>query len=592
MSLLHSKLSAQAAKQQRAVQRRARSSVYAAAQSPRTSNNWSPINNNINDILAMSGPAVRARVRQLVRDFPYFARAVNVLVDYTVGDGIRFQSRILNAKGTFDNKKIQQVEDAFARWSDEADAGGRLHLSEMMRLAKRHEVECGEFLIVKKRLADRKRFLPLALQVYESDWLTDMGATPKNGKNRIHQGVEFDTDTGRAIAYHFTDPDGWGKTISIDAADVLHGFRTLRAGQLRGISDLTPGVMVAHDMSDLLDAELDGAKMAAKWLAVVKAMDPMAAQAARAAGTGDDAKIEELENAIIEYLRPGEDIDIKSNPRPGSNFAPYIKLNLCMIAVVTGCPYELLSGDYGDVSWSTSKTIRADFAVALKPAISRHIRQFCEPIKQEFFDAAVLAGKLNFPRYFLDPLPMQRGVWQAPGMEPTDPARETKSMIDQIMNGLRSPQEIAQARGRDSGEILDEIAEFQKMAEEKGVTLQTTSTALANNPSALEQQSATTKATEKASASREKARQAETRAQEIQTGQQKEHGELLRSLVDSVGRMASQPPAAAAPISITNPPLEMRVNVEPPVLPKPGKKTVNFVRDDRGEIVSAQIEEE
>ena len=496
MSLLNSKLARQSQSIQRANLRRARGSIYAAAQSPRTSSNWHPTNSNINDIIAASQPAVRARVRQLVRDFPYFARAVNVLVDYTVGDGIRFQSRILNSKGGFDNKRIQQVDDAFSRWADEADAGGRLHLMEIMRLAKRHDVETGEFLIVKKRLNDRKRFLPLALQVYESNWLTDMGATPLQPKNRIHQGVEFDQDTGRAIAYHFTDPDGWGKTQRVAASDILHGFRTLRAGQLRGISDLTPAVMVGNDVADLLDAELDGAKMAAKWLAIIKAMDPIAAQAARdgikfgsdSGAAEPEQKIEELENAVIEYLRPGEDIELASSPRPGANFAPYIKLNLCMISVVTGCPYELLSGDYGDVSWSTSKTIRADFAVGLKPSISRHIRQFCEPVKLDFFDEAVLAGKLNFPRYYMDPLPMQRGVWQPPGMEPTDPARETKSMIDQIMNGLRSPQEIAQARGRDSSEILDEIAEFQKMAEEKGVKLQPTSTALANNPAAIAKQ--------------------------------------------------------------------------------------------------------
>jgi hypothetical protein len=30
---------------------------------------------------------MRARIRQMVRDFPYFNRAINVLVNFTVGTG-------------------------------------------------------------------------------------------------------------------------------------------------------------------------------------------------------------------------------------------------------------------------------------------------------------------------------------------------------------------------------------------------------------------------------------------------------------------------------------------------------------------------
>ncbi|MCP4746327.1 MAG: phage portal protein [Desulfobacteraceae bacterium] len=63
-----------------------RSASYAAAKPSAMSKGWNPSNVSVNTIIAASTDTMRARIRQLVRDFPYFARAVNVLVDYIVGE--------------------------------------------------------------------------------------------------------------------------------------------------------------------------------------------------------------------------------------------------------------------------------------------------------------------------------------------------------------------------------------------------------------------------------------------------------------------------------------------------------------------------
>jgi capsid protein len=151
-------------------------------------------------------------------------------------------------------------------------------------------------------------------------------------------------------------------------------------------------------------------------------------------------------------------------------------------------PYEILSGDYQGLNYSTSKMIRSDFAHQLRPIVKRHVRQFCEPTRLAFMDAAVLAGKLSLPGYYLAPQPWQRGQWQPPGMEPVDPARETKSTIDQIKNALRSPQEVCQARGRDFEEVVQECAAARQILKDNGLEITEVSTALANNPAAVDQQ--------------------------------------------------------------------------------------------------------
>jgi lambda family phage portal protein len=466
-----------------------RAEQYAAAKTTRLTGPWSPINGNVNDIIGGSWNTVTGRIRQLVRDFPYFGRAVKVIVDYSVGTGILFQSRIRGTDGKLNRPLNQKIEDSFNFWADKADVAKKLHYYEIMRLEKTQDVEAGEFIVVKETRKDivRNRYLPLALRVYEADWLTDYRTEPK-GTNKISRGLEYNSDTGETIAFHFTDPDAWGKSIRVAAEDVIHGFEMLRPGQLRGISPFTPGVLLAGDLQSIMEAEIDAAKMASKWLAVVETDSLVASQLGRTTTTENNQKIESLQNAIIEYLRPGEKLNISSNPRPGDNFAPFVHLVLTMLAITTGAPYELLSGDYSGMNYSTGRTKRNDFAKELRPISMRHIRQFCMPTAMAFFEAAVMSGKLDLPGFFTLPTTYLKTEWQPPGMESVDPLRETKAWIDQVANGFKSPQEIVQSYGRNLEDVYNEIAEAKEMAEERKLDFGKTSTALANNPAAIDKE--------------------------------------------------------------------------------------------------------
>lgn len=474
------------------------SRMYAAAKTSRlSSGGWSPAGGtDVNSLIRSSAGPIRNRSRQLVRDFAYFARAVDVLVDYTVGTGINFQSRVTRGidstgKAQLDTKVIRQIEDAWKWWMDEADASGRLHYHELEQLAKRQDVESGEFLYVKKSLRDGNRFLPFALQAYEADWLTSAYTSPTPG-NLVDQGIEFEPATGRPVAFHFAVPDGFNslsgsvKAQRVPAEYVIHGFKTLRPGQLRGISPFTTAILVAEDLHDYLEAEIDAAKMAAKYLAIVETADIAAFQNGRVDTDASGKKIESMENCIIEYLQSGEKMTFAKNERPGSTFEPFTRLVLRMVAISTGVTYELLSGDYGGINYSNLKGIRNDFLKMMAPVQNRHIRQFSRPVVSAFLESAVLSGRLTLPGYLNNPRPYLEGIFQTPGVESIDPLREGKSNLDQIGALLRSPQEITAARGRDYEDVLNEIAEARRMADERGLTPEDASTAFANNPAAVD----------------------------------------------------------------------------------------------------------
>jgi lambda family phage portal protein len=484
-----------------------RQTMYAAAKTTRLTGSWATLDPGVNAVIGVSSVNVRNRVRQLVRDFPYFARAVRNIVDFTVGSGIMLQSKIEDADGNLDRKLNQAIEDAFAFWAEDADVAGKIHFAEMTRLAKRQDVESGEFLLVRRVDRNNGRYLPYQLQIYEADWLTtqfDRGygpkmiqsAPPNTPQTDIYQGIEYDRSTGRIQGYYFTDPDGWGKSIRVDAADVIHGFETLRPGQLRGMSVFAPAVMVAHDLSEYMDAEIDAAKMAAKYLGFIKSPDPMGLSSGFTTATdpapGDgDRKFEEMENALLKILLPGEEVTLASNPRPSGNLPPFVRMLLCMVAVTANMPYELLSGDYQGLSYSNFRMIRNDFMQSLKPTVDRHIRHMLQPIGRDVLQWAVITGKVRIPGFFSNPMRYyQQLTWQPPGMESPDPLRETKAMADQVQNLTRSPQEIAAARGRDLEDVYREIAAARKMAADMGLGWpgQAPSVAMANNPAAVEEQ--------------------------------------------------------------------------------------------------------
>ncbi len=458
-----------------------RSDTYAAAKSNRLTGNWAAANTSINDIIGASAYDVRARVRQLVRDFPYFGRAVNILQEYTVGSGIKPQARVRLPDGQLNVELNQQIEKLWKQWTEQADISGKLSLYDMMGLAKRQDVESGEFLLIKRRAVSRNRLLPLAYQIIESDWLYD-GAT-SGGNLEIEQGIEYNKLTGEVIAYHFQDPDGYGKTQRVLAENVIHGFQTLRPGQLRGISPLVSGVLLSRDLSEFVDAELSGAKMAARWLAFVQTPDPEMRQLGLA--VEDSQRIEDIENAMIEYLQPGESVNFASSNRPSDSFPPFVKLILTMFSVTTGAPYELISGDYQGLNYSTARTVRMDFYHSLKPIINRHVHQFCLPIYKSFMEAAVMSGALPIRDFYSRPFDYLAVDWQQPGIDYVDPLKEAKADIDRIDKNLISPQKLAAKQGWDLEELYAEIAEAKRLKDFYGLKDEDVSTADQNNPAAI-----------------------------------------------------------------------------------------------------------
>jgi lambda family phage portal protein len=464
---------------------------YDGAGHSRLVGDWFPGGLDFNALIATASPHLRARVRDLVRNFPPFARAVNASVAFTVGRGSRFQSLALTPSGEPDHAVRHRIEERFRAWMDRADVTGKLHFYELQQLAKRQECECGEYLGVFAVPRGRNRH-PVAVQMHEPESLSAWRATGQAPDTDIFQGVEYDLRTGEPLAYHFQTVHAWQRVDSWrePAENVLHGFPVLRPGQLRGVTAFAPAVMLARDMGDYTGAEIDAAKMAAKYLAVVKSGDPALFQAARGLG-GNGAErrpeIEWLENAVVEYLNDGEDISFAPGAqRPGDSFDRFTRFVLRMVAITMDLPYEILSGDYTNINYSTSKASRNDFSMFLVPHQFRLETHFVRPVFHRWLDHEALTQ--DYLRgYFLDPGRFRKAMWIPAGMPSVDPLRDGKADIDAIASGVLSPQMVILGRGHDPEEVVAQRHAWMRMNLEYGLdpTTGAVSTAMANNPSRL-----------------------------------------------------------------------------------------------------------
>jgi len=468
-------------------------SKYAAAKGNTNTGGWSPVDSNVNTVIGNSSAKLRARARQLVRDMPAMATAVQRVEDFTVGNGITLQARVKDpSTGDLSQGINTKIEDAWKRWCDQADAGGRLHFYEMQQLACREDIEVGEYIFIKRFTRAANRFLPFDLLAIEPDQLTGYGAKPLPG-NEIDQGVEYDPRTGAAMAYHFEDPDRWKAAVRYPADKVIVGYKTLRPNQLRGVTPLAPVILLAHQLRDYLEAEISSAQRAARWLAFVTSNDPEAAMNAFGANiTTDDEDNSfysmEMGHSIVDFLRSGESVKIAEHNRPGDNFEPFVKFILRAFAAAVGVTYELVSGDYVGSQYTSARVARNDMLKGVDIRRGRLIRNFCEPIKREFLFWSVTTGKLSLPGYFNKMEFYNRSVWMHPGMEQLDPLREGRAEGDAVNNKLRSPQEVLQARGRDPEQVLDEWVEWKQMVEERGLELPQGKSQLKTNPTAVASQ--------------------------------------------------------------------------------------------------------
>jgi lambda family phage portal protein len=333
----------------------------------------------------------------------------------------------------------------------------------------RSTAESGEGLIrYRPRLPQTNLRVPLQLQLLEADFL-DQTRTMGLVNGHVMQGVQFD-DMGRRIAYWLfsyhpggvliLNPRGGIISQPVPAEQIMHIYRVLRPGQVRGVPWLAPSMMPFRDLDDYRDAEGVRKKIEACVAAFV--IQPEGISGSPLGVKGKDPlmkeQVESFEPGMIEYLKPGQDVKF-NNPQASGGYREFCMTELQRASAGVNMPYELLTGDMSNVNYSSYRAGMLSFRQTIEGyRWLTLVPMFGQPVRKRFIDTLVLLGKI--PGSALDDpkVNLYATQWTAPKFESVDPLKDTMSDLKRIRMGTLTLTEAIAQQGYDPDHQLEEIA--------------------------------------------------------------------------------------------------------------------------------------
>ena len=453
---------------------------YDGATGGRRMHGWYAASTDANVELLGSLIYLRNRSRDLVRNNPYASRMVEELVGNTVGTGIVPQAKT----GSVELNKT--IDGEWQYFAESCDPGGQLDFYGLQALIMRTTAESGEGIVRyrQRRPSDNLR-VPLQLQILESDHLDasrTMG-TPDGG--HIVQGVEFDPIGRRRQYWLFANHPGSailfnprGGIISkpVPADEVLHNYRILRPGQVRGVPWMAPVMTALRDQDDYRDAEGIRKKIEACMVAFVTQGDglaggPLGLNSTTDPMSGTGAPVENFEPGMIKYLKPGQSATFNT-PHPAGGYREYTMTEVQRIMAGVCVPYELGSGDMSNVNFSSWRGGMLGFRNTIEAyRWLMLISQSCMPTRRRFIDTLIAVGRI--PAKALDDtsINLYATEWTAPKFESVDPVKDAESVLKQVRMGTLTLSEAIIQNGYDPERQLAEIARINKVLDELEIIL-------------------------------------------------------------------------------------------------------------------------
>ncbi|MCL9851876.1 phage portal protein (plasmid) [Ralstonia solanacearum P673] len=454
--------------------------VHEASGRGRRSLAWMPSNPGAVAALLASGADLRIKSRDLVRRNAWAQAGIEAFVANAVGTGIKPQSL------STDDAFKADVQALWRDWTEEADAAGQTDFYGLQALACRAMLEGGECLIrLRPRRPEDGLSVPLQLQLLEAEHLPMTLNVDLPSGNVVRSGIEFD-GLGRRVAYHLyrSHPDdgrlapmsgqGGLDTVRVDASEVIHLFRVLRPGQIRGEPWLSRALVKLNELDQYDDAELVRKKTVAMFAGFVTRQSPEDNLMGESLPDEAGISLVGLEPGTLQILEPGEDIKFSDPADVGGSYGEFLRTQFRAVAAALGITYEQLTGDLTGVNYSSIRAGLLEFRRRCE--MVQHsvlVHQMCRPVWAVWMKQAVLSGALIAPGFARGGTARRRqylqAKWIPQGWQWVDPEKEFKAMLVAIRAGLMSRSEAISTFGYDAEDIDREIAADNARADALGL---------------------------------------------------------------------------------------------------------------------------
>lgn len=427
--------------------------AYDGASRSNLTSGWRTTSASSDAVIAADGNTLRERSRDLARNNPYAAKALQVLVNASVGYGIRPR-----AKGT--NARVSaRLNDLWEKWSAVCDADGHTNFDGLLGLAVREMFEGGDGFIVRRwRPATADLPLPFQVEVMEAEHL-DEGRMSMRSDTRISGGIEYDA-SGRRVAYwlHQEHPGDrnamrmtrWGSN-RVPATEVAHLFERQRT-QSRGVPWGAPAMIAIRDMDDWMLAERVRKKTEACMVGVLIG-DDQEVETSKPRMEGVDGRaVEGFEPGMLAYASGARDVKF-NQPAATAGIYEWSSVQGHAIAAGYRVPYELITGDLKQVNFSSSRVGMNEFRSMIEVLRWQTIvPMVCDRIWAWFCEAAYMEGLIPVRH-----VPVE---WDPPAFPSVNPLQDAQADLLEVRAGFASLPQMIAKRGYSPEAIAKEQAEY------------------------------------------------------------------------------------------------------------------------------------
>lgn len=405
--------------------------------------------------------------RDLIRNTPMAARIQQVVTGHVVGDGIlpkvqcstglpKKARKRLKRQGL---KMIEEHCDTIA-----IDHCGLQNLYGLQALAMNTIVDAGEVLIRRHRPLGAGLKIPLQLEVLEPDYIDDTRFGRTLEGNEIREGIEYDRDSGKRVAYWlFTQHPGgeWRpgsnplSSERVPVEDLLHVFRVDRAGQTRGVSWYTTVAEKLLNADDADDAHLMRQKIAACF-AAFHHVNMEGKPRPELGGT--------LTPGTIMAIGSDEDMTFGEPPQVGDY--PQFKQGVYRaVAMGIGITYEALTGDLSGVNFSSARIGRLE----MERNVSGWQWRMLIPMMMQPLGRWIIEAWADAEPVLWDVPEAVSLTWVPPHRILVDPVREFSALREAVRSGFQSRQGVVRQLGVDPERLIEEQLQDKEEADRLGL---------------------------------------------------------------------------------------------------------------------------
>lgn len=419
---------------------------------------------------------MRNRSRALARDDVYVKRYLNLLKQNVVGDkGVTLQVKARNGDSSLDVIGNNIIENAWAVFGRKGNctADGRLSWVDLQKYVVEATARDGEAFIEVRRSVRYKH--GITFHPVEADQIDEQKNERLKNGNEVRLGVEVDS-MQRPVAYwvrrrHPGDYDyasiSANPSVRLEAANMIHVYDPLRAGQTRGEPWMAPAMSQLKMLNAHREAELVASRMAASKMGFFTS------------DNGEDAPADDYDNTVpiidaepgtFHQLPAGVDFKPFDPSHPATAFAEFQKGILRGIASGLSVSYAALSNDLEGTSYSSIRQGALDERDSYRMMQQFLVEHFIVPAYAHWLDHVMMFGVIPIPVQRFDKF-FDATVFRPRGWQWVDPQKEISAAVEAMHNGIMSMQDVSTQYGRDVEETFSQWQRDKELAESFGLEL-------------------------------------------------------------------------------------------------------------------------